>query len=77
MFETSDQQQGNEKTGLELLTIIQAGLEGVMKTHDGVKKIALCLNFAQIPGWIENIEWAKSILKILTLIAFMQPDGHK
>lgn len=48
-----------------------------MNIRDGVNKIALCLNFAQIPGWIENIEWTKTILRILTLMCFMQPNGHK
>lgn len=48
-----------------------------MNIRDGVNKIALCLDFAEIPGYIDNIEWAKTILKILTLICFLSPEGHK
>ena len=50
-----------------------------MNIHDGVKKIALSLNFARIPGWSDSIEWTKTILRTLTLVCFMQgvSDGHQ
>jgi hypothetical protein len=49
----------------------------VLSVHDGVKKIVLCLDFAQIPGWIDNIEWTKSILRTLTLLCLIRPpESH-
>lgn len=45
--------------------------------YDGVNRIALCLNFAEIPGSIDNIEWAKTILKVLTLLCFLSSEAHK
>lgn len=49
-----------------------------MSVYDGVKKIALCLDFAQIPGWIDNVEWAKSILRTLTLLCLIKPpESHQ
>lgn len=55
----------------------KTGLEGLVKMYDGVNRIALCLNFAQIPGSIDNVEWAKTILKVLTVICFLSPEAHK
>jgi hypothetical protein len=64
----------------------------VLKIPDAVRKISMCLHLGEIPGndnihilarivivnigWMDAIEWNKIILKLLTLICFMQPNGH-
>jgi hypothetical protein len=63
---------------LRLVANNKAGLEGILNTFEGVQKLVLCLDFAQIPGFIENVEWAKSLLRILTLLCFINPPtSHK
>jgi len=53
------------------------GLKALVLTPEGIKRIALCMNMADIPGSMDVLEWTVSILKILTLVCFVKPNGHK
>eukprot|EP01117_Protostelium_nocturnum_P007060 TRINITY_DN2530_c0_g1_i3.p1 TRINITY_DN2530_c0_g1~~TRINITY_DN2530_c0_g1_i3.p1 ORF type:complete len:985 (-),score=407.30 TRINITY_DN2530_c0_g1_i3:132-3086(-) len=54
------------------------GLKAIAVTNDAIKKIALCLGVAKdLAGRMEPVEWSKIVLKTLTLLCFVKPNGHK
>ncbi|PRP79969.1 actin binding protein [Planoprotostelium fungivorum] len=53
------------------------GLKALVLLPDAVKRIALSMNIADIPGSMEGLEWTIIILRMLTRVCVVKPNGHR